>query len=272
MNIDDSSFISSLPKVENQFSSDNPINILFINPNSSEGMTKDCLELISETLPPKTVVYGYTALVPAPYTIECHVDGVISAATILRDLVEKKAEQLFDGFLVGCFSKHVLIDSLREEFNKPIMGIMEAALYASRMLGASFGIISTDSTSQFRQREYVNSYSLEKFFVGARALDITVAELRFTSQEDLASKVDHLMSMFVAEAGPNCILLGCAGMSKIKKLTEKVAERLNVCVIDGVTVGICFLVDFARLGLSTSKQNVFKSSSQIRIDREQYFL
>ena len=37
--------------------------------------------------------------------------------------------------LVACFSKHPLIDALREEYAVPVIGIMEAAMYSARILG-----------------------------------------------------------------------------------------------------------------------------------------
>lgn len=112
--------------------------ILLLNPNCTELMTINCIKMLKDRLPPDAIVYGYTAPPTAPTTVEGHLDGVISSADVMRDAYDLINQA--DACLVACFSEHPLINCIREEFDMPTCGIMEAAMYSARIIGGRFGI------------------------------------------------------------------------------------------------------------------------------------
>lgn len=101
------------------------IRVLLCNPNSNKSMTENCLKMVQSTLPPDVEVDGFTAPEQAPTTIEGNLDSVMSAAAAVKAIIPISDQ--YDAFLVACYSDHALIRVLREELDKPVIGIMEAS-------------------------------------------------------------------------------------------------------------------------------------------------
>lgn len=150
-----------LPKAEGKCVNlvDKVQKILLINPNCTELMTKNCIKMVEQHLPPDVVVIGYTAPKTAPTTVEGHLDGVLSSADVMRDAYDVIKEA--DACLVACFSDHPLINCIREEFDMPCCGIMEAAIYSARVIGGRFGIVTTVYRSSIRHADGVRAYGLD---------------------------------------------------------------------------------------------------------------
>lgn len=83
----------------------------------------------------------------------------------------------YDAFLVACFSAHPLINALREELAGPVIGIMEGALYAARMLGGRLGIVTTGARSKIMHEDAIRYYGLEGYSVGCESTNLGVLEL-----------------------------------------------------------------------------------------------
>jgi Asp/Glu/hydantoin racemase len=186
-----------------------------------------------------------------------------------------------DAMLVACFSAHPLIPALRELFSCPIIGIMEASLYASRMLGGQFGIVSTSYRSKLMQHDAVAGYGLSHFYAGSEATGLGVLELETKPRSEVLARMGHASKTLVEEKGADCVLLGCAGMTDMVRACEKAvtAERdgggeteRRVNVVDGVEVGVHFLIALVRAKLSTSKVGVYRSADESRKARRQAWL
>ena len=95
----------------------------------------------------------------------------------------------YDAFLVACFSAHPLINALREEVKGPVIGIMEASLYAARMLGGRLGIINTGARSQLMAEDAIRSYGLEEYSVGVESTGYGVLELETRPKEEVCKSV-----------------------------------------------------------------------------------
>ncbi|MCJ1282332.1 hypothetical protein MMC26_001655 [Xylographa opegraphella] len=262
-----------------------PISILLINPNSTPHMTTACLTSLAPTIPQGVTVTGFTAPAPAPSAIEGHLDGVLSAAECIRALLpylhdEAESSKLsagasgtntgkpkFDAFLVACFSAHPLIAALREEVSGPVVGIMEAALYASRMLGGRLGIVATAARSVVMHEDAIRGYGLAGSSVGAEGTGMGVLELETLESEEVARRMCDAGERLVGR-GADCVCLGCAGMVGLR---EKVGKRVGdgVQVVEGVGVGVQFLVGLVREGLRTGKGGVYASAGEGRRRRGQ---
>ncbi|KAK6088729.1 carbon-nitrogen hydrolase [Seiridium cupressi] len=251
------------------------INILLINPNSTEYMTKACLDSIHSNLPAHVTVYGFTCPKPGPSAIEDKVDAVLSAADCFRALAPLLREQphRFDGFLVACFSAHPLIPMLREEYSQPTIGIMEAALYASRMCGHKLGIVTTSERSSVLHGHSIADYGFAAYSVGCETGHVSVLELESRPREEVYAGLISAANKLV-EKGADSICLGCAGMTG---MLEAVSDAVGMVegktmVIDGVATGVQFLVALAHERLGTAKGGAFRSSAAVRDKRGQTWL
>ncbi|KAK6836935.1 hypothetical protein PG987_007430 [Apiospora arundinis] len=246
---------SPLPSVTGQNAA--PISILLINPNSSSHMTDNCLNSIASKLPAGVTVHGFTAPRPAPRAIEGRVDGILSSAECLRAIVPMQAR--FDAFLVCCFSHHPLVDALREEVAQPVLGIMEASLYAARMCGSRLGVVTTSERSAVNHELAVAAYGFERYSAGCPAA------------RGGACGVVGAARKLVEERGADAVCLGCAGMMGVREACEEAlgtAER-QVMVVGGVAVGVQFLTALVRDGLGTAKRGAYRPAKEGRDARNQ---
>ncbi|KAG9235002.1 Asp/Glu/hydantoin racemase [Amylocarpus encephaloides] len=248
------------------------INILLINPNGTSSMTDACLRSLEPTLPPRITVTGFTSPHPAPSAIEGHLDGVLSAAAAIRAVAPIAKD--YDAFLVACFSAHPLINALREEVTGPVIGIMEASLYASRMLGGRLGIVATGARSKVMHEDAIRQYGLEGFSVGCETTGLGVLELERLGREKVLGLVGDAAGRLVLDKGADCIALGCAGMTEMKiRCEERVDSRAGMAqVVDGVAMGVQFLIGLVREGHVTAKGGIYRSAADGREARGQDWL
>ncbi|KAF4625341.1 hypothetical protein G7Y89_g12827 [Cudoniella acicularis] len=253
-------------------SSSRVINILLINPNGTSSMTKACLRSLESTLPPHCTVTGFTSPHPTPSAIEGHLDGILSAAAAIRAVVPIAPK--YDAFLIACFSAHPLINALREELSGPVIGIMEASLYAARMLGGRLGVVATGARSKIMHEDAIRYYGLEGFSVGCETTGLGVLELERLPRDKVLGLVGDAARRLVQDKGADCIALGCAGMTEMKiRCEETVGAKDAVAqVIDGVGVGVQLLIALVREGHVTAKGGVFRSSQDSRKARGQDWL
>jgi len=255
----------TLPTVKGRLDNQS-ISILLINPNSTPSMTQGCLDSLLSTLPPLVTVTGFTAPQPSPSAIEGHFDAVLSAATCLRVL--KPILSSYDAILVACFSAHPLINALREEANVPVIGIMEASLYAARMLGGRLGVVATGQRSVFMHQDAIRGYGFEGFSVGAEGTGLGVLDLERMERTGVENAM-AAAAVRLVDRGADCVCLGCAGMTGMKDSCEKALEGRGALVLDGVGVGVQFLVGLVRERLTTGKRGLFRSSEEGRKARGQ---
>ncbi|KAJ9157399.1 Carbon-nitrogen hydrolase [Pleurostoma richardsiae] len=263
----------SLPSVTGQ--STRPINILLINPNCTPSMTAACLRSIESTLPPHVTVYGFTCPPSGPSAVEGRVDATLSAADCFRALAPlvRGSPGRFDGFLVACFSAHPLIAMLREEYTQPAMGIMEAALYASRMCGDRLGIVTTSERSSVLHAKSTVDYGFAAYSVGCETGHISVLELESKPKSVVYAGLATAAKKLV-DKGADCICLGCAGMTEMHEACRKAVdmEGRQAMVVDGVAMGVHFLTALVREGLGTAKGGSYRSAAAGRERRGQEWL
>lgn len=245
-----------------------PVRVLIINPNATASMTQNCVATTRANLPPHIAVEGFTASPPAPSAVEGFVDNVLSSAAAMREL--KPLAPSYDAFLVACYSDHALVRMLREELDQPCMGIMEASLYAARVVGGRFAILATSARSRYLHEDAVRNYGLEHFCAGVGACAIGVLEL----DERPGAVVDVMArkaTELVRDKGADCILLGCAGMTGLRAAVQEAVGE-DVQVVDGVLTGVYHLAGLVMSGLKTAKAGVYTSSAAYREKRGQTYL
>ncbi|TKX23089.1 asp/Glu/hydantoin racemase-like protein [Elsinoe australis] len=243
------------------------IRILLINPNATKSMTEACIDMVASTLPPDVSVTGFTAPEPAPSAIEGNFDGVMSAAASMRAVMPIAAD--YDAFLVACYSDHALIRMLREEFRQPTIGIMEASLIAARTLGGRLGLVATGARSKVMGEDSIHYYGMEPFTAGVEHCGLGVLELEHKPEKEINGIMVATAKRLV-ERGADVLTLGCAGMTKLKPAIEETVGS-DVQVIDGVLAGVHHLIGIVRIGGSTAKAGLYKSSAEGRKARGQTY-
>lgn len=259
-----------LPAVKHEKSlpDDELIKVLFVNPNSTQAMTDGCLKMIAGHVAPDTVVYGYTApMGKAPSVIEGHLDGIQSAIAVMEDAYEIIKQ--VDCVLVGCFSDHPLIKAVREEFDDVLcMGIVEAAVYSSRIIGSKFGVLASIYKSQLRDEETIAGLGMSEFCVGLLSSGIkTVSDLVKVEESELHRMMSETALTLVEKYHADTIVLGCAGMSDLKAAVSASLQKHghDVPIVDGTVCGINIISAVYRSGLhSTSKSGAYSSAREAR--------
>lgn len=152
-----------------------------------------------------------------------------------------------------------------------MIGIMEASLYAARMLGSRIGVVATAQRSKLGLEHSIHDYGLEAFSAGAVSTGLRVLDLERKPQAEVLNLVGEAARQLVEEKGADCILLGCAGMVEMVGRCEEVVKG-RATVVDGVRVGVQFLVGLCREGLGTAKGGVYRSAEETRRGRGQGWL
>ncbi|KZM19626.1 hydrolase [Ascochyta rabiei] len=244
------------------------IRILLCNPNSTASMTRACVDMVLPTLSSNVVLVGCTAIEPAPSAVESTFDDVMSAAVAVQGILQHANQ--FDAFLIACYSDHALIKMLREELTQPVVGIMEASLFAARTLGTRFGIICSGPRSKYTLEDTVRNSGFAGFCAGVRSCDLGVLGLKERPRHEVLRIMRQVSKELVGD-GADVILLGCAGMADLKPAVEE-AVGDDVQVIDGVVAGVHHLIGLCRMGARTAKKGTYASSAAARQKRGQDWL
>ncbi|CCF33494.1 carbon-nitrogen hydrolase [Colletotrichum higginsianum] len=246
---------------------DKKIRVLLVNPNSTRAMTDACVSMVESQLPSDVIVTGFTAPRPSPSAIEGSFDNVMSAAAAARAVLPLAATH--DAVLVACYSDHALIRMLREELpRQPVIGIMEASLFAARTLGGRFGLIAVSERSRVLHEDSIHHYGFSTSCAGVLSCGLGVLDLHEKSQDEVMGIMANVGKRLVEEKGADVLLLGCAGMTPLKPAVEA-AVGDDVQVVDGVLAGVHHLVGLVRMGGATAKRGVYKSSAAGRKARGQ---
>lgn len=220
--------------------------INLINPNTCIGMT----EKIASSA--KSVALATTDIIASspthgPESIESAFDEVIASAALL-DVIRQGEEQKVDAHIIACFGDPAL-DAAREIATVPVIGIAGAAFQLASLVSYRFGIVTTMTRTLPASEHLLQRYGYKHFCSGARATDIAVLDLEDTS-EDIYLELKNECEKSIQIDGAEAIVLGCAGMSD---LAARLAEELQVPVIDGVSAAVKLAESLYQLGLNTCK-------------------
>lgn len=200
-----------------------------------------------------------------------------------------------DGVVIGC-SLDIGLKESREVATIPVVSSMEAAMYASCIMGRKFSIISFGQRARVRQEQLIDEYGLRNRSTSVRAFEMTLEELGKCLDEDtgggasdskdkesgeeiagcaMKSDKNRLREVFMEEAktavmeeGAEVIIPGCGILSALCVIDEIV----NVDGIEDVPVIDTFvpalkLVEMLvtmkdKLGINISKRGLYESPAQ----------
>jgi allantoin racemase len=228
------------------------LKILVLNPNTSEVFTA-AIQAGAERY--RSIGTDVVATSPSsgPRSIESKYDQLLCAQPSLEVLIAREAE--FDGFVIACFSDHPLIYAAREMSSKPVLGIMEAALYTACMLGQRFSIVTTGSNKGSPGVWTVlRRYGLADRCASVRTTGLTVLDLEAASDAKVRLRILEEARRAVDEDTADVICLGCAGMVGLDK---EIQNELGVPVIDGVAAAVKLVEALVGYGVGTSKRGAY---------------
>ncbi len=208
--------------------------IYVINPNSTERVTRE----IEAAIAPLRMVGGPAitclTLAEGPPGIQSQrdADGLIPALL-------KRAAGLEDGaaaFVVACFSDPGM-HALREQSERPVLGIAEAGVLTALTLGPRFGIIAMLQNSIPRHLRYLGAMGVMGRFAGDLPVNLTIAEMA-----DDALTLGRMVGVgrtLRDTHHADVLVMGCAGMARFREPLER---ELGIPVVEptqaAVTMGI----------------------------------
>jgi len=177
-----------------------------------------------------------------------------------------------DGVVIGC-SLDIGLKESREVATIPVVSAMEAAMYASCIMGRKFSIISFGQRARVRQEQLIDEYGLRNRSTNVRAFEMTLEELGAALGTESGKR--NLREVFmeegrkaVMEEGAEVIIPGCGILSALCVIDEIV----NVDGIEDVPVIDTFvpalkLVEMLvtmkdKLGINISKRGLYESPAQ----------
>lgn len=114
------------------------MNLLVVNPNTSEAMTEDIRDTVERVRSPDTTV-TVTSLDFGPESLESFYDYTLASFGLCR-LLEKEKDT-YDGVLIACYGDPGLY-AAKEICDCPVLGIAETSIALSLLMGGRFSILA----------------------------------------------------------------------------------------------------------------------------------
>ena len=198
--------------------------ILLINPNTSQGLTERLTAAAQRVAAPGTVLESVTATSGVPY-ISTRTEALIGGLSVLEILSERHEE--VDAAIVAAFGDPGL-GAARELFDIPVVGLAEAGMLTACMLGGRFAIVTFAEALGPWYRECVAWHRLESRCAGVRMLDggfVSITDVQ-DEKEELLVELAHRA---IRDDDADVVVLAGAPLAG---LAAKVRDRIPVPVVD----------------------------------------
>jgi Asp/Glu/hydantoin racemase len=214
--------------------------IYVINPNSTERVTKE----IDVAVAPLRMAGGPAVecltLAEGPPGIQCQrdADGLIPA------LLERAAglENEAAAFVIACFSDPGM-HALREQSDKPVLGIAECGVLTALTLGQRFGIVAMLQNSIPRHLRYLGAMGMTDRFAGDLPVNLTIAEMA-----DDALTLGRMIAVgrtLRDTHHADVLVMGCAGMARFR---EPLEQELGIPIVEPTQAAVTMAIGRVRLG------------------------
>lgn len=206
------------------------VKILLLNPNTSDELTKILAEAAHAAASPDTVIVDVTAPRGVPYIAsrtEAQIGGTI-ALEVLADY-----EGSVDAAIIAAFGDPGLL-AARELFDIPIVGMAEAAMLLTSVLGRKFSIVTFSPTMRPWYQECVEVNGMSERCASIRTATAPIGGLA-DIQADMKEALVALCEQAVEEDGADAIILGGAPLAGFAPI---IRDRVSVPVIDQVGAAV----------------------------------
>jgi len=235
------------------------LNILIINPNTSESVRKDIEIAASKAVSEETNIEVISAPF-GPTAIQSYADEAVAQIAVLEELLKRKGT--YDAAVIACAADPGL-QAAKELLDVPVVGIAEAAYHSACLLGYRFSAIGTGGPEEISLTwETIGKYNLETRCASVETLGIGVLGVK----EDTIDLLEKTVRKAVDEDGANVVCFGCAALAG---LGEELSKRVGIPVVDGVTQGVMLAEMMAKPGWSRTLpksgyvKSVFKGQAQM---------
>ena len=198
--------------------------ILYINPNSTEAMTRSVLA-VARVANPRAEILGWTNA-DGPPAIQGPEDGDAAVPGVL-DLVRGASGA--DAIVIACFDDTGLAE-VRAAAHCPVLGIGQSAYVAAELLGHRFSVVTTLDVSVPVIEGNIAALGHAPACASVRASGIPVLTVEEGSEETRAHLARDILAAH-REDGATAAVLGCAGMASLR---DDLASRTGLPLIDGV--------------------------------------
>lgn len=226
------------------------MNILVINPNSSEEMTRS-IRAVLERIKRSDVVLDVVRTEGAPPAIQSATDVALATPHVLKRVREANANGV-DAIILACFSDPGL-EAARELSDALVLGIQETTLHIAVMLGHKYTILTPLAKRIASKERDVRRFDVESACASVRALGMTVSE----TEADPKRTKERILAVAreaIEQDGAEVLVLGCAGMVGY---AAEVEEELGIVVLDPTSVAFKTAEALVDLGVRHCKQGLY---------------
>lgn len=198
--------------------------IYVINPNSNKRVTLG----IDQALERLRIAHGplikAVTLEDGPPGIESQRDADQVVAPLLR--FASSIEDDAGAFVIACFSDPGLY-ALREQSDRPVLGIAECGILTALTMGQRFGVIAILPNSIPRHNRVYGAMGVLSRFAGELAVGLTIAEL--ADDQNTLFRMVQTGTRLRDENHADILVMGCAGMARFRKRLE---DSLGIPVVE----------------------------------------
>jgi Asp/Glu/hydantoin racemase len=214
--------------------------IYVINPNSTERVTRG----IDNAVAPLRIAGGpmmeCLTLAEGPPGIQSQrdVDGLIPALLKRAAGLENEAS----AFVIACFSDPGM-HALREQSEKPVLGIAECGVLTALTLGQRFGIVAMLQNSIPRHLRYLGAMGMMDRFAGDLPVNLTIAEM--ADDELTLGRMITVGRTLRDTHHADVLVMGCAGMARFREPLER---ELGIPIVEPTQAAVTMAIGRVRLG------------------------
>ena len=208
-------------------------NLYVINPNSSQVVTRGIEAAVA---PLKELGHGIVCVTndEGPKGIESQLQADMTIPHTLK--IAREVEADASAYVIACFGDPGL-HALRDQTEKPVLGIQESAVMTALTLGQHFGIIAILRPSVPRHLRAMGAMGVRDRLAGDRALNLGVADL-----QDPARTLDRMAEIgraLIEQDGADVLIMGCAGMAQYRVPLE---ATLGVPVVEPCQAAVAMAI------------------------------
>lgn len=232
------------------------MNLLVVNPNTSDVVLEVILASARRRALPSTVITGMSSP-NGTRNIDSAYGDYMSAPHMIEAVRRRVAAEHFDAVVLAGFG-NVGVFALKEVLAIPVCSISEASMAMACLLGHRFSTLTMLEQFIPYQQDLVRLYGFDARCASVRAININVEDAvtdRERALHDLSIQVKELVSGDQAEV----VILACAGLCGYD---EALSELSGVPVIDPVVAGVKMAEAFVGMGISHSKVRKFHAPPQ----------
>ena len=204
--------------------------LLVLNPNTTDTVTQMLLAAARPAVAPGTVLTGLTAPRGVPY-IASRSEAQLAGALTLEMLAEHQGEH--DAAIIAAFGDPGLLPA-RELFDRPVLGMAEAAMLTACTLGQRFSIVTFTTTMANWYQDTVDTYRLSGRCAGIRARSLPFSAIE-NVQAEMEQAIVALACAAVEEDGADVVILGGAPLAG---MAPRLRTQVPVPVVDPIVAAV----------------------------------